>query len=64
MANHDDIAIGREFAETMLDFAHRDIHGASNDAVYHFLRLAYVQQERSGAVIEAPLELFSRYRLH
>ncbi len=64
MANHDDIAIGREFAETMLDFAHRDIHGAGDDAVYHFLRLAYVQQERSGAVIEAPLELIGRYRLH
>lgn len=50
---HDDLAVGWNFPEPVLYFAHRNIHGAGNAAVVDDLvRFAYIQQERRGAVIE------------
>ncbi len=65
MTVHDDLAVGWNFSESILYFAHRDIHRAGNAAVViDLVRFAYVQQERRGAVIETLRELAGRYRLH
>jgi len=65
MTVHDDLAIGWNFPESILNFVHRNIHRASDAAVVdEFVRFAYVQQERRGAVIETLREAARRYRLH
>ena len=43
MTVHDDLAIGWNFPESILNFAHRNIHGAGDAAVVdELVRLAYV----------------------
>lgn len=65
MTVHDDLAIGWNFPESILNFVHRNIHRAGDAAVVdEFVRFAYVQQERRGAVIETLREAARRYRLH
>ena len=65
MTVHDDLAIGWNFPESILNFVHRNIHRTGDAAVVDaFVRFAYVQQERRGAVIETLREAARRYRLH
>ena len=62
---HDDLAVGWNFPESILNFAHRNIHRTGDAAVVHELVwFAYVQQERRGAVIETLRQVARRYRLH
>ena len=65
MTVHDDLAIGRNFSESTLDFVHRNIHRTRDAAFVDKLgRLAYVQQERRGAFTDQLREPARRYRLH
>lgn len=65
MTVHDDLAIGWNFPESILNFVHRNIHRTGDAAVVdELVRLAYVEQERRGAAIETLREPAGRYRLH
>ena len=62
---HDDLAIGWDFPESILNFVHGNIHRTGDATVVdELVRFAYVQQERRGAVTETLRELARRYRLH
>jgi len=65
MTVHDDLAIGWNFPESILNLVHRNIHRTGDAAVVdELVRLAYVQQEGRDAVIETLREPSGRYRLH
>jgi hypothetical protein len=63
MADHDDVAIRRQLAESMPDFVHRNVNGAGDYAIGQLVRLANVQQEWRVAIEAAP-QFAYRNRLH